>query len=847
MLDNDTQTFTKETDLEKQLVREAKMRQDGVDRFEARAAKQKHLSKSETHFRVLESAIERVAAALASGIKAEQEKTKGRKSLWLELVQDVQPEVLAFIGLNASMDAVGMNGSTTTVITTIGRRIETEVWAAGLKAFDSQKSKQIAKLVVKSHSTDKKRLTAAKSLAGKSGYSREKWSSDLITKAGTPIWNAVAEFSHIFYEQVEYTKNNTSKFCRMHQDAQCAIAMSQEALSWLKPMYAAFVVPPKPWASYSTGAYHCPKLASSVTLVKDATFKVQKDIANDFKKAKEKGEVPAYVEAINILQAVPLKINVPVLDAVRWAWENGKEFGKFPRSVELEQLQRVEDWSALDDDEKKRHMSTSKKIKEKNAAIRSGAIVMARDLDSATDLAKFDKFWLAWSFCTRGRVYPVSHFNYHRDDHIKAMFLLANGSPLTVENDEWLMIHIANTGDFEKISKESLEDRVKWFLENEELILSVLVDPQASFDFWSQADKPLQFFAACLEWGKYKFQGEGYVCGIPPALDGSCSGSQHYSAASRNKTTGKLVNLVPTERPQDVYQTLADAVNKVLNAISKGSATGSEDKVLADLWIDYGIGRKELKTNCMTFVYSSVKYGFATQIKKQIMEELTDEVLHSKTPIKHPFGDHKAQDKAAQFLAGISYGCVQQVLSPAAEGMEFFRKCAGALANENKPMHWRTPIGFPVTQKKTLWNTQKVKVYLYDRVAGIKKRAQITLNTPSDRICVRQSKSGISPNIIHSMDSSHLLSTVLALKANGITDMMMIHDSFAVPCEHAWDLFRIVRETFINQYDDYCLYEAIWEATIQQLSDTSEIEALPRPSKGDLDLAKIADSDFCFA
>ena len=834
--------------LELQLVREAQMRQDGVDRFEARAAKQKHLSKSETHFRVLEEAIARVAEAIRLGIEVEQAKTQGRKFLWVTALEGIEPEVLAYIGLNAAMDCCGMGGSLTTAITTMGRRVETEVWAAGLKEFDEKQAKQIAKLVTKSHATDRKRLEAAKGLAGKKGFRLEKWSANQVTKAGTPIWNAVAEFSNIFYEAQEYSKNNTSKFCRMHKDAQVAIAVSQEALSWLKPMYSAFVVKPKPWAAFDTGSYHCPKLASSVTLVKDATFSQKSNIANDFKKSAAQGTLPAYVLAVNALQEVPLEINKTVVDAVRWCWEQGKEFGKFPRSTELQPLDRVVDWAALSEVEQKRHMSTSKKIKEKNAAIRSGAIVMQRDLDSAKDLAQFEEFYLGWNLDTRCRAYPISHFNYHRDDHIKAMFLLANGSALTQENDEWLMIHIANTGDFDKVSKESLEDRVAWFLENEKLVLSVLVDPQLSFDFWSKADKPLQFFAACLEWGRYKFQGEGYLCGIAPALDGSCSGSQHYSAASRNTETGKLVNLVPADKPQDVYKTLADAVNKVLNSISKGSKKTNEDKIMADLWLKYGVGRKELKTNCMTFVYSSRQYGFSEQIKKQIMEDITDQVLHSKTAKTHFFGDIKSQDKAAKFLAGISYACVQQVLSPAAEGMDFFQKCAGALAKEGKPMHWRTPIGFPVTQKYTKWNTQKVKVYLYDRVAGVKKRAQITLNTPDpDRICVRQSKSGISPNIIHSMDSSHLLSTVLALKERGINSMMMIHDSFAVPCEHSWDLFNIVRETFIAQYDDYCLYEAIWKSTMQQLSDTSEIEELPRPAKGDLDLARIADSDFCFA
>jgi hypothetical protein len=76
---------------------------------------------------------------------------------------------------------------------------------------------------------------------------------------------------------------------------------------------------------------------------------------------------------------------------------------------------------------------------------------------------------------------------------------------------------------------------------------------------------------------------------------------------------------------------------------------------------------------------------------------------------------------------------------------------------------------------------------------------------------------------------------------------MMIHDSFAVPCESSWDLFSIVRETFKEQYSDFCLYTMIYDATLEQLSDTSPIDNLQIPTKGHLDLNGIAESDFCFA
>ena len=844
----DYESSNSKIEISKQLEREAQMHQAGHDRFMARKNKQLHLSKTESNHRVIESAIPNVAEALRLAIGAENDKQKGRKFLWVSLLEGLSPETLAYIGLNAMMDCVGTNGTLTTATTSIGNRIETEVWAAGLAEFDKALAKRIEAKVTKDSQIGWKRLNSAKALASNKDYERVKWDLKKRVTAAMPVVNAVLEFSGIYYVHEEYSKKRTMKYIRVNSNVRNLLNAHDSEAAWQQPMFGALIVPPRPWASFDTGVYLDPKLSSLVPLVKDACFKQKEMVKRDFERCNVDGRIPKYAEAVNAIQDVPLKINQDVLALVDWAWSSKKTFGKFPHSKILEELGRRDDWESLEQKEQLRHVSHSKKITEKNAATEADILIMNRDLKTAKELSKHEKFWIGWNLDTRGRVYPVSHFNFHRDDHIKAMFLFGNSTPLCPDSDEWLMIHIANLGDFDKTSKKSLEKRISWFLENEQEILSVLVDPKAKFDFWSAADKPFQFLAACIEWGRYKFFGAGYPCSIAPSLDGSNSGVQHYSAASRSSDTGKLVNLVPTDEPQDVYQTLANAVNDVLNAISKGKPQGSEDKMLAELWLSYGVGRKELKTNCMTFVYSSRQYGFSEQLKKQIMDSITEDVLHSDSGMEHPFGDGKQQNAAANFLAAISFSCVQAVLAPAKEGMDFFQACAGALASENKAMHWRTPIGFPVTQKYTKWSSQKIKVYLYDRDAGVKKRAQISLNSPDNaKIDVRRSKSGVSPNIIHSMDSSHLLSTVLALKDNGIHDFMMIHDSFAVPCKSSWDLFNIVRETFIDQYDSYCLYQSIYDSTLQQLSDTRVLDSLLQPDKGDLDLNGIANSDFCFA
>src|SRR3546814_16441857 len=56
------------------------------------------------------------------------------------------------------------------------------------------------------------------------------------------------------------------------------------------------------------------------------------------------------------------------------------------------------------------------------------------------------------------------------------------------------------------------------------------------------------------------------VSRIPVALDGSCSGLQHFSAMLRDEEGGAAVNLLPAERPQDVYKRVAVRAQEMADA-----------------------------------------------------------------------------------------------------------------------------------------------------------------------------------------------------------------------------------------------------------------------------------------
>jgi DNA-directed RNA polymerase len=112
----------------------------------------------------------------------------------------------------------------------------------------------------------------------------------------------------------------------------------------------------------------------------------------------------------------------------------------------------------------------------------------------------------------------------------------------------------------------------------------------------------------------------------------------------------------------------------------------------------------------------------------------------------------------------------------------------------------------------------------------------------------RKSKNAIAPNIIHSMDSSHLLKTVLAAKAKGVTDFFLIHDAFGTTACDIEKMYHSIRESFVDLYDDYCLYQDFYNQVNRQLSDDGRNKLnVTIPPKGNLDLNTVLDSEYCFS
>lgn len=293
------------------------------------------------------------------------------------------------------------------------------------------------------------------------------------------------------------------------------------------------------------------------------------------------------------------------------------------------------------------------------------------------------------------------------------------------------------------------------------------------------------------------------------------------------------------------------------------------DMCAAMLWVRNNLGRSHVKRNVMTFGYSSGVFGFKEQIVEDHMDELELKRIAGEIPV-HPFGDD-AGEAAAGWLAKQVWDSVTRILKKTHEGMEFFQACAGALAHEGKPMVWRTPLGFPVINKYQEWEMKEVELFLYDRSVPVYEKADkdkvaadgtvlkrfrtLVNDKPTGVIKKAKQKSSIAPNIIHSMDSTHLLMVVLkALKAD-ITNFMLIHDSFATHAADCGDMdrddggfFWIIRHAFVDLYQGFDLFRSIKDSVFTSLSEEGRAEFTGvLPGTGNLELSGVAESAFAFA
>lgn len=798
--------------------------------------------------KVIQGCIDLVKTELKIYLKSSSKKGKGKTEIALSYLSDLDVDTLSLIALNSVFNAIGREATVGVCCVNAGRQVENELWANGLQDRDSDLYNRLVERAMRTHGNVAYRRKAIRSTAAKEGYQPEPLTSDVRARIGAPLVNTVLKACPELFELVtKHRDRDTERRIALTEEGSKLIADLTQLEAWMFPIHKPMIVKPRPWTDFDSGCYLSEASRRSVPLVR--TF--SKEHKKLIKEAIHHGLMQPCLEALNAIQDTGWRINKPMLGVVKWAWDRGLAIESFPQRFHLPKPARPENWDDLSSNEKKAWRIRVSQIAERNRGIDGERVVILQDLAVAEEFEDKPCFYIPHSLDFRGRVYPVPHFNQQRADYVRSLLEFSQGLPLGEEGVYWLAVHLANTADFDKLSKKPLDERVKWVQENHDLITKVASDPQGTFDIWKKADAPFQFVAACIDYAGYLKEGVEHVSHLAVALDGSNSGLQHYASALRS-LEGALVNLTPSEVPADVYQAVCDRAKAIVDAdVAKG------DKVAA-IVLKNGVTRSLVKRNVMTFAYSSEQFGFAQQHRKDVMEPLALKVLEGQL-IEHPYGTDNGF-KASLYIARVVWRAVNEIVKDASRGMKFFQRCAQVLAHERKGLFWVTPVGLPVLHKYTEYDVKTVKLFLYDKSVPVKAATSLDKIIGNDVLkCIKanlrvrpneiinksKAKSAIAPNVIHSMDAAHLMLTVLDAKYSDITSVSLIHDSFGTHAANTTRFFMLIREAFVEMYENYDPFEEIHYQTNKALEDKTKTPEVP--AKGDLDISQVVNSLYAFA
>ncbi len=577
--------------------------------------------------------------------------------------------------------------------------------------------------------------------------------------------------------------------------------------------------PPEPW----TGPMH----PLGYSIIKKSSPEITSKI--------NKEEHQMLFDVLNKLGSTPWIINKPLLDVIEYYMEAPEEGNPLKYKQEK-------------DFEKKESLYI--------------------ELSSIQRLAKknIDKvFYHLYNTDFRGRLYPNTAFLHEQSsDNAKSLLLFANGQPIGEEGLYWMLIHGSNTWGNDKCS---LDDRAEFCLQNYDLFLSYASDPTQNIG-WMKADKPFSFLAFCMElkllqtWCEAGNEQELFVSHLPLFIDGSNNGSQHLTAMSKDEELAPYVNLVPSEVPGDLYALVAEKVWKRLEELEMRipsviynqldyvleeaerlqkeydeAPAGSERKALAytsvQTWRnnnrklrealypvywnrikDLKVRRKITKRPTMTSAYGAVPYGMGQQ------------VWDDTRTINEYLG---RQEKLWASMLGreLHAACYEDLKGPGGL-LKLFEQVADQYNEKHEYMAWKSPVtNFPVVQNYRQPTSNRTWLSYGDARfhVVVENWEESTLDKDSQKL-------GASPNIVHSLDAVHMAMVVHAANF----DVAAIHDSWGTTAGSMGKLFTLVREKFVELYEADPL-----KHVLTQLGCASML-----PKRGNLDIKKVLESDFCF-
>jgi len=397
-----------------------------------------------------------------------------------------------------------------------------------------------------------------------------------------------------------------------------------------------------------------------------------------------------------------------------------------------------------------------------------------------------DKFYIPWSFDYRGRAYPIPAFLTPQDtDFGKSLLKFHDEAYVDEYACDWLAFQVATTYGLDKAP---MAERLAWTLENHQLITIIATDPLGNLHEWEGVDEPWQFLAACEEYYHCVIACDRSHTSLMVATDATCSGLQILAGLARDASTARLVNVLPSDKPQDAYKVIAEAAKphipehlqpymdrkttkRTVMTVPYNAKPFSNRQYIRDAFIDRGLSWQKFDKNGKPVVLDQ-------SLKHEVREE---------TGVFFDNEDLKLTVKA------VRDAMHRIVPGPMAVMTWIESEVAEAIKRGATEITWTTPSGFVVTQRLMKPELQQIELQLLGRC-----QIKVAVGA-SDKVDLLHHKNATAPNLIHSLDASLLHLSALRFDA----PIALIHDSVLCRATDMSTLSTLVRETYMHLFAEH--------------------------------------------
>lgn len=585
--------------------------------------------------------------------------------------------------------------------------------------------------------------------------------------------------------------------------------MKREPVGSMIAKYLPMVVPPRKWETVSKGPYYR-------TVVPAVRFK---DVSRAQKAyidlAVNKGDMKQVFAGLDVISKVPWRINKRVFRVLADCWNTGEPIAGLPPENPMPDYPQEPDKSETYNH--RRWKNVMREIHNEIVGWHSQRCYINFQLECAK--AYLDRvFYCPHNVDFRGRAYPIPpYLNHMSADNIRGCFMFAEGKELGEAGLHWLKVHLANVFGYDK---ESISARAAFTEEHLADIYDSATNPMTGRRWWMKSEDPFQTLAACMELTEALDSPvpTKYVSHLPVQQDGSCNGLQHYAALGGDTVGARQVNLMPGDKPSDIYSAVADMVRE---EVTKAAAEGYE---MAIMLKDH-IARKVVKQPVMTNVYGVTFHGARAQVKKQLLELLPkaslDNDINPNTMAgyiaKEIFVALGKMFNGAQLIQAWLGECgarISQAITPEqltrikqkragqlSEVAKFRRKMLKGEMREamkgdymfKSTIVWTTPLGLPVVQPYRVSKFRTIKTNMQE--------LQLVETTSADPVSLKKQLQAFPPNFIHSLDATHMMLSALKCDEIGLT-FAAVHDSFWTHAADIPTMNRVLRDAFVRMHSE---------------------------------------------